>query len=78
MTFLLEYILHVYKFSRDVIFAGDRNPGFCGLFSRFICYQPLNSICIVIALKKFKDLIFAADKLSVKTAKIMLLKKLYI
>ena len=65
----------MYKFSRDVIFADDQNPAV--LFSRIICHQLLSSICIVIALKIFKDFIFVDDKLPAKTAKIISLKNLY-
>ena len=51
---------------------------FTVLFSKIICYQPLSSICIVIVLKKFEDLIFADDKLPTKTAKITSLENLYV
>ena len=40
------------------------------------CYQPLSSICIVIVLKKFEDLIFVDDKLPTKTAKMTSLENL--
>ena len=55
-----KVIPYTYKFKRDVIFADDRNPGFSP-FSRIICNQPLNSLCIVIILKNF---IFMDDKLA--------------
>ena len=51
---------------------------FMVLFSRIICYQPLSSICIVIVLKKFKDLIFVDDKLPAKAAKITSLENFYV
>ena len=53
----------------DVIFADNRNPAV--LFSRIIfCYQPLSSICIVIVLKNFEDLVFVDDKLTTKQQKL--------
>ena len=51
---------------------------FAVLFSRIICHQPLSSICIVIVLKKFEDLIFVDDKLPAKIAKITSLENLYV
>ena len=67
----------MYKFSRDLIFADNQNPGFLVLFSRII-YQPLSSICIVIVFKNFEYLIFVDDKLPAKTAKIISLENLYV
>ena len=51
---------------------------FAILFLRIICYKPLSSICSVIVLKKFEDLIFVDDKLPTKTAKIMSLENFYV
>ena len=66
----------MYKFSRDVTFADDQNPAV--LFLRIICYLSLSSICIVIAYKNFKDLVFVDDKLPTKTAKNMSLENTYV
>ena len=67
-----------YKFSRGVIFTNNRSRVSVVLFLRIICQQPLSSICIVIVLKKFENLIFVDNKLPAKTAKITPLKNLCI
>ena len=59
----------MYKFSWDIIFVDDQNLGFLVLFLRIICYQPLSSMCIVIVLKHFKDLIFVDDYVTRKNNK---------
>ena len=39
-----------------------------------MCYQSLCSLCIVIILKKFEDLIFVVDKIPTQEAKIITFK----
>ena len=69
ICFIAPHVLCMYKFSNDVIFADDQNPG-----SFFINPYILCSICIVIVLKILKDLILMDDKLSTKTTKLTFLE----
>ena len=62
------------KFSRDVIFADDRNPAV--FLENHLSTLELHMHCD--RFKNFEDLIFMDDKLSAKTAKIMSLENLYV
>ena len=66
-------IFEGYNFCRQ-----SKSRIFAALFSKIICYQPLSSICIVIVLKIFEDLVLVNHRLPTKTAEIKVLENLYV